>query len=135
MKRSWKESDIIAKLFRRRGEAVPELDPLRDGFRTASTFVQSARKDLGSYWFNKPTTRTQYQHQAFASGFLPMLGAYYSARDKTKQMDDYMANRGINWSDIKYPSSTLGYYGYSSYGSIGSTAVTYVSNNLGRLYH
>lgn len=113
---------------------MPELDPLRDGFRTASAFVQSARKDFGSYWLDQPRTRTQYQHQAFAGGFLPMLGSYYSARDKTKQMDDYMGNRGINWSDIKYPSNTVGYYGYSSYGSIGSSAMTYVSNNLGRLY-
>lgn len=78
----------------------------------------------------RPESRKEYYTQSFLGAVFPPLGKFYSARDSMAYMDDYMSNRGIDWSDVKYPSRTVGW----SVGNDAFSAVNYVSSNLHRLY-
>ena len=44
-----------------------------------------------------------------------------------RYMEDYIENRGLSWSDIKYPTRTQGMQGVGS-------VLNYVSRNIERLY-
>lgn len=61
-----------------------------------------------------------------ASGF-PVIGGVIRQLDNWNYINDYMTNRGLSWSDVKYPSRISGS------GSFGST-LNFVSSNIGRLY-
>lgn len=72
-------------------------------------------------------SRTRYIMEAVIGGAIAPVGAYYEARDSMKWMDDYVSNRGLSYSDIKYPALTRGYR------AIGA-GVSFVSSNIKRLY-
>ncbi len=74
-------------------------------------------EDAVAGWFN--------QANYFASG-LPVVGGLFTTYDNYRYYDDYLKNRGINWSDVKYPARM-------SVGGYGS-ALSFVSSNIERLY-
>lgn len=73
--------------------------------------------DTVSGWFN--------QAQYFATG-LPIIGDILHSADNYRYISDYLDNRGMSWSDVKYPSRIPG----QSYGSV----LSFVSSNIERLY-
>lgn len=70
----------------------------------------------------------RYRAQALLAGF-PVVGGIIRARDNWNYMQDYMTNRGLSWSDIKYPTRTVGGVDASIGGSLN-----FVSKNIERLY-
>lgn len=78
------------------------------------------------HWFTDyPTSEDQYRQQSFLAG-LPIIGSYYSSRDNTQYLSDYMRNTGLDWSDLKYPSRTVGW------GNSGQ--INFLSSNVKKLY-
>lgn len=86
-------------------------DPIGDIFRDLYG------EDTVKGWFN--------QGQYLASG-IPVLGDILRSFDDYRYMDDYRGNRGIPWSDVKYPSRVS----HQSYGS----SLSFVSSNIENLY-
>lgn len=70
--------------------------------------------------------RILYYARAVIGG-LPVIGDVMEAWDKARYMDDYMENRGLSYSDILYPSMTIGYQGVAG-------LTNFVSENIVRLY-
>lgn len=70
--------------------------------------------------------RNNYYFWSLMSG-VPIIGDIKRSVDQMHYMDDYMRNTGMSYSDIKYPSLTMG-------GSAFSGTFAYVSKNIGRLY-
>lgn len=70
----------------------------------------------------------EYRAQALLAGF-PVIGGFLRSRDNWNYMLDYMTNRGLSWSDIKYPTRTAA----GIDGSFGGL-LNFVSHNIGRLY-
>lgn len=70
--------------------------------------------------------RTMYYIRSFVSG-IPIIGDFLEAQDKVRYMDDYVKNRGLSYSDILYPSMTVGYRGVSG-------LANFVSSNIENLY-
>lgn len=73
--------------------------------------------DTVSNWFA--------QANYLASG-LPVVGGIFTTVDNHRYYDDYLKNRGMDWSDVKYPARL-------SAGGYGS-ALSFVSSNIERLY-
>ncbi len=69
--------------------------------------------------------------RAFVSG-MPVIGSAIRGFDNMRYMDDYLSNRGLDWSDVRYPSRSPG--GYSDLGNATSSAVSFVSGNIKHLY-
>lgn len=67
---------------------------------------------------------------AFYLADVPVLGPMLQKADQRRMLDDYMRNRGLTWSDVKYPTQVLGAGAWSS--TFG--AVSFVSRNIMRLY-
>lgn len=86
------------------------------------------------YFKDNPRSRYQYYAQGFLAGFSRTYGAWYSARDSVRQMDNYMDNRNLSWSNIKYPSKTIGFTGASGYGALANSGLNFVSDNIKKLY-
>ena len=61
----------------------------------------------------------------FASN-IPVFGNVFRAVDTMRYYDDYMANTGVSWSDVRYPTRL------NSSGFSGLT--NFVSKNIERLY-
>lgn len=76
--------------------------------------------------YGKLDARSQYAWDTFLRG-LPGIGSVYQTKDNLAYMDDYLRNRGLDYSSIKYPSRTAGFQ------SLGST-LNYVSSNVNKLY-
>ena len=57
---------------------------------------------------------------------LPGIGPIIKAQDNWNYINDYMENRGLSWSDVKYPSRL----GNSGAGGV----VSFVSSNIEKLY-
>lgn len=70
-----------------------------------------------------PALRNQARY--FASG-LPGIGPIIQAQDNWRYINDYMENRGLSWSDVRYASRL----GNSGVGGI----MSFVSSNIERLY-
>lgn len=81
-----------------------------------------------SYELSERNAMMQYRARAYLAGF-PVVGGILKARDNWNYMHDYMTNRGLPWSDIQYPSRTIGGVDASIGGSLN-----FVSNNIERLY-
>lgn len=60
-----------------------------------------------------------------ASG-IPIVGELLKSSDEYAWTSDYLSNRGLSWSDVKYPAKISG----QSYGS----TMNFVSDNIKRLY-
>lgn len=69
----------------------------------------------------------QYRAQSFLAG-MPVVGNIMQSRDNWRYMQDYMENRGLSWSSIKYPTRTVAGVD-RTFGSLN-----YVSSNIERLY-
>lgn len=79
-----------------------------------------------NYWHSaKFSPGMQNQILSVMSG-LPVVGDIQRSIDNWNYYNDYLNNRGLDWSDVKYPSrmSTV---------SLGST-LSFVSKNIDRLY-
>ena len=79
--------------------------------------------DIGS---DEWKARNNYYFGAIVSG-IPIVGNVYRAMDSINYMNDYMANTGVSWTSIKYPTRTAGYSGVSG-------LTSFVSSNIQRLY-
>lgn len=86
-------------------------DPIGDVFR--NLYGQDAVKGA----FN--------QANYFASG-LPFVGGLFTTFDNYRYYNDYLNNRGLSWSDVRYPAR-LNAGGYGS-------SVSFVSKNIAKLY-
>lgn len=87
-------------------------------------------KAYHGYIFGRPTSETQYSIQSLLSGLSPIHNGLYSYRDNMAYMRDYMSNRGLDWSDVKYPYRTDGWSGGYSVGA----GIRSVSRNIETLY-
>lgn len=61
-------------------------------------------------------------------GGVPVLGDFERSYDNYRYYDDYLRNRGMSWSDVKYPTR-LNAGLSSAYGTLN-----FVSKNVMRLY-
>lgn len=99
--------NIINGLYKDLPESVGNL---------ASVFGMSdASKNRFSYMFSS----------------LPVIGDFMKASDNYQYMNDYLDNRGMSWSDMKYPTRQSG-SGYGSSSLRGS--YNFVSDNIKYLY-
>ena len=63
---------------------------------------------------------------------VPIVGDIWKAMDQYKQTEDYMDNRGIDWTDVKYPAlvNTGSNYAYN----VINRGTSFVSDNVKSLY-
>lgn len=60
---------------------------------------------------------------------VPVIGDVLQWQQKNEQFTDYLDNRDLSWSDVKYPAlQGLGV------GSVARSASSFVSKNIDRLY-
>ena len=82
---------------------------------------------IGAYRiYENMDAKHQYMVKTMVAG-LPVIGDLYRSYDNMRYMEDYIENRGLSWSDIKYPTRTQGMQGVGS-------VLNYVSRNVYRLY-
>lgn len=74
------------------------------------------------------TPRQKVAYRQFAYGLGP-FGAALEARDRMGYYDDYLRNRGMTWSDVKYPFMLN-----TGMERVGSSTLGFVSSNVTRLY-
>lgn len=74
--------------------------------------------DVAAYWRN---------WAGYIGSSLPVLGGFLRSRDNWNYIDDYMRNRGLNWSNVKYPSRVVG-------ASTSGYGLNFVSSNIESLY-
>lgn len=89
-----------------------------------------AKQAWWNFFTERPKSRDQYSAQSVMSGLSPAANGYYNYRDNMAYMDDYMSNRGLDYSNIKYPSRTDGWYGGNSLGY----GIRQLSRNVESLY-
>ena len=70
--------------------------------------------------------RTQYILKTIGGG-LPFVGGIIRSMDNITYMDDYLRNRGMSYSSVRYPNRTLGAQGVGA-------SLNFVSDNIVRLY-
>lgn len=59
-------------------------------------------------WYYQPSnSKFDYETKQFM-GNLPIIGGLLRAGDSGNQMDDFLRNRGLNYSDIRYNSAPFG---------------------------
>lgn len=79
--------------------------------------------------------RRSYYAKAIVAGIVPELGSVWRAMDSVKSMDDYLKNRGMSYSDIKYPALTPAFNSVAGATTmIRNEAVQFVSRNISKLY-
>lgn len=83
-----------------------------------------------NYQQNEDYAKLAWQVKNTLSG-LPVIGNYFTISDQTQYMQDYLNNRGLSWSDIKYPTLTGNTSGYSG---LGRSMTNFVSSNIKSLY-
>lgn len=98
-----------------------------DGFRI------KALDDLTSYLTDVPDNEQQFKIQQFLYGADPtgVYRGYLETRDSLNYWNDYFANTGLSWSDVKYPTRM---YGFGSAGGTARSMVNFIGNNVKRLY-
>ncbi len=69
------------------------------------------------------------QMRLFLSG-APIVGGMVRSEDNWNYMNDYLRNRGMDWSDVKYPSRVGN---MPALGSL-SAGLSFVSRNIEHLY-
>lgn len=69
------------------------------------------------------------QMRLFLSG-APVVGGFIHSEDNWNYMNDYLRNRGMDWSDVKYPSRL------PSVNPLGGLQgmLSFVSSNIENLY-
>lgn len=74
-----------------------------------------------------PGADSSYRNQArYIASELPGIGPIVKAQDNWNYINDYMKNRGLSWSDVRYASRLVS----SGAGGI----LSFVSSNIERLY-
>lgn len=58
---------------------------------------------------------------------MPVIGGFIRSQDNWNYINDYMSNRGLSWSDVKYPSRVVG-------ASTSGYGLNFVSSNIENLY-
>lgn len=74
--------------------------------------------DVSAYWRN---------WAGYIASGLPVVGGFIRSRDNWNYINDYMENRGLSWSDVKYPSRVVG-------ASTSGYGLNFVSSNIENLY-
>lgn len=74
--------------------------------------------DVAAYWRN---------WAGYIGAGLPFVGDAIRSRDNWDYINDYMGNRGLAWSDVKYPSRVVG-------ASTAGYGLNFVSSNIENLY-
>lgn len=87
------------------------LDALSSVFGTSDA-------EIKAYWKN---------WAGYIGSSLPVVGDVIRSRDNWNYINDYMSNRGLSWSDVKYPSRVLG-------ASTSGYGLNFVSSNIENLY-
>lgn len=98
------------------------------GTETLDNYLKMIYGD--NYQQNEDYAKLAWQVKNFMSG-IPVIGSYFTMSDQTKYMQDYLDNRGLSWTDIKYPTLTGNTSGYSS---LGRSMTNFVSSNIKNLY-
>lgn len=58
--------------------------------------------------YNAPnSSQFDYEWKQFVRN-LPFVGSAFQAEDNTRQLQDYLKNRGLDWSDIRYNGTPFG---------------------------
>ena len=85
-----------------------------------------------NYFTEMPKNESQFRVQAFLYGFDPtgIYRGFLTSRDSSAYWNDYFANTGLTWSDIKYPTRM---YGFGDSGYAARSALR-VSENIAKLY-
>lgn len=66
---------------------------------------------------------------------VPFLGDFIRAGDQTRYFQDYLSNRGIDWSRVEYPSMNIGAGSYARASTNLALGSFYVSKNIDRFYN
>lgn len=68
-------------------------------------------KDIGNAvwdWYKQPVhSKSDYNLKQFARS-LPFVGNIFQAEDNTARMEDYLRNRGLDYSNVRYNSAPFG---------------------------
>lgn len=89
--------------------------------------VQYGLKSLSDAYSAPNRSQFDYEWKQFAQG-LPLIGSYLSASDHERQMSDYLKNRGLDWSDVRYNQAPFGQmYGGAIANMVNSAPVTAMS--------
>lgn len=89
----------------------------------------NTREGLAAIWGDAdPEVKAYWDNWAsyIASG-LPIIGNFVRSRDNWNYINDYMRNRNLTWSDVKYPSRVDG-------ASTAGFGLNFVSSNIEDLY-
>lgn len=73
------------------------------------------------------STDDLYSRTKFYFADFPIVGSIVRATDQSSYYSDYMSNRGLSWSDAKYPTLMRGS------GGVGA-GTNFVSSNIEKLY-
>lgn len=80
------------------------------------------------YSAGRYSDRTRYIATDLLYG-IPVLGDAFRTQDSARYYDDYLSNRGLTYSDIRYHSrNTLGV------GNMVHSGLSFVSKNIAALY-
>lgn len=83
-----------------------------------SAIYGTSDPEVSAYWRN---------WAGYIGSSLPFIGDIVRSRDNWNFINDYMSNRGLSWSDVKYPSRVVG-------ASTSGYGLNFVSSNVEKLY-
>lgn len=89
---------------------------------------QTAKALRSIYGTENPEVASYWRNWAgYVGSSLPVIGGFLRSRDNWNYINDYMRNRGLSWSDVKYPSRVDG-------ASTSGYGLNFVSSNIEKLY-
>lgn len=89
---------------------------------------QTAKALRSIYGTENPEVASYWRNWAgYIGSSLPVIGGFLRSRDNWNYINDYMSNRGLSWSDVKYPSRVAG-------ASTSGYGLNFVSSNIENLY-
>lgn len=86
--------------------------------KALSAVFGTSDPDVSAYWRN---------WARYIGSSMPVLGGVIRTQDNWNYINDYMRNRGLGWSDVKYPSRVVG-------ASTSGYGLNFVSSNIENLY-
>lgn len=94
--------------------------------------IEKGLRDLGNVMDNFGTVMGLSANQKAKLNYwahgIPVIGDFLKAKDQWNHDTDYLRNRGLNWSDVKYTGMNS-----SAYTGI-SRGYSFVSDNIRHLY-
>lgn len=89
---------------------------------------QTAKALRSIYGTSDPEVSAYWRNWAgYIGSGLPVIGDFIRSRDNWNYINDYMSNRGLSWSDVRYPSRVVG-------ASTSGYGLSFVSSNIEKLY-